>query len=156
MLIPLSQGQSAIVDDEDAWLLQWTWYALKQPHTFYACRDVREDGRRRTIWMHRFINGTPAGSVTDHINGNGLDNRRANLRSVTHRQNMINNARHAPRSPRYRGVSWHVSNRCWIAQITVNRRNIYIGRFDTAEDARDAYAGVRRRVLAGEIYREDP
>jgi hypothetical protein len=153
-LIPLTRGQFAIVDDEDfEFLAQWKWHALKQPKTHYAARTVKIEGRKTTIWMHRLINGTPDGSLTDHINGDGLDNRRENLRSVTHQDNMINCARHVSGSSRFRGVSWHIRQGCWIAQITVDRKNIYLGRFSTELAAHEAYTAARGRLRAGKIIR---
>lgn len=154
--IPLSQGKFALVDDADFdWLSQWKWYALKQPNTYYACRDVRINGKRKTIWMHRLINGTPDDLLTDHINGDGLDNQRANLRSVTHQDNMINCARHVSGSSKYRGVSWHIRQGCWIAQITVDRKNHYLGRFGTEDAAYAAYLAARARLRAGKIIRTE-
>jgi hypothetical protein len=155
-LLPLSRGEFAKVDDADfEWLSQWKWHALKQPNTFYACRTVKDGGRKSTIWMHRAINQTPDGAKTDHINGDGLDNRRSNLRSVTHQENMINCARHKSGSSRFRGVSWHVRQNRWIAQITVDYRNIYLGVFDTEEAAHDVYTAARARLRAGQIIRTE-
>jgi hypothetical protein len=155
-LIPLTRGQFAKVDDEDfEFLSQWKWHALKQPHTFYAARNVTVDGKRKTIWMHRVVNKTPEGLLTDHKNGDGLDNQRHNLRSATHQDNMVNCARHRAGSSKYRGVSWHVSNRCWIAQITINYRYIYIGRFETEEEAHAAYQAKRQELRAGQLIRTE-
>ncbi|RVT95213.1 Fis family transcriptional regulator [Rhodovarius crocodyli] len=153
-MIELTLGQQAIVDDEDYPILsQWKWHALKQPRTYYAARDVKIDGKRVTIWMHRLINQTPVGLLTDHINGNGLDNRRVNLRSVTHHDNMVNCARHKAGSSRFRGVSWHGPNRRWVAQITHNYKNIYIGAFLTEEEAAAAYEARRLELRPGKIMR---
>lgn len=152
--IALTRGQFAIVDDEDfEFLSQWKWHALKQPKTYYAARTIKVDGRKATVWMHRLINDTPIGSLTDHINGDGLDNQRKNLRSVTHQDNMINCARHVAGSSRFRGVSWHIRQGCWIAQITVDRKNLYLGRFNTEQAAHEAYIAARDRLRSGKIIR---
>ena len=154
--IPLTRGNVALVDDADfAWLSKWKWHAFRGTanRTFYACRTEKSGGKKRTVWMHREINQTPDDMVTDHINGNGLDNRRGNLRSATHAENMINNDRHV-RTDKPRGVSWHKSNRCWIAQITIDRRNIYLGRFDNPVDAARAYELRRAELRAGQIFKE--
>lgn len=155
--IPLTRGCVAIVDDEDyEFLSLWKWYALEQPHTHYACRDIRVDGKKKTIWMHRIINQTPDGFLTDHKNGNGLDNRKENLRSVTHAENMVNCGRHATgRYSKYRGVTWHKHDKVWIAQITVNYRTIYLGRFATEEAARDAYIAKRNELRPGQLVRQE-
>lgn len=153
-LVPLTRGLFAKVDDQDFDAVsKWKWHAFQgsRNKTFYAVRSERIGGRKVTIWMHRFINETPDGFVTDHRNGDGLDNQRGNLRSATHQENMVNNSRHVSRNPR--GVSWHKSNKCWVAQITVNRKNIYIGRFQSSEEAARAYETKRAELRPGEIYR---
>lgn len=154
--IPLTQGMFAKVDDADhAVLSQWKWYALKQPNTYYACRDIRVDGRRVTVWMHRLINGTPAHLKTDHINGDGLDNQRHNLRSATHQQNMINSARHKTFSSRFRGVTWHKLNSRWCAQITIDKQHINLGSFATEEEAHKAYVEARELFRHGQVIRAE-
>lgn len=154
--ITLTRGQHAIVDDDaHKSLAQFNWHALRQPNTFYAARNVMRGGKRVTIWMHREINCTPAGSVTDHINGDGLDNRRANLRAATHQENMVNCARWKLSSSKYRGVSWHKGNSNWLAQITVDYKNIYIGAYQTEEEARTAYEKKREEVRRGQLIRRE-
>lgn len=155
--IPLTKGQCAIVDDSDYdAMVKWKWYALKQPNTYYAVRDVRVGGKKKSIWMHREINGTPPESLTDHINGDGLDNRRENLRSVPHQDNMVNSHRwRTPTSSKYRGVSWHKSNHKWYAQITVDWKNVYIGSFSSEDEAKAAYDAKRAELRRGKIYRKD-
>lgn len=93
--IALTQGKSAIVDDADfEWLSQWKWHAERSLNTWYAVRNVRlKNGKRRTARIHAIIMRTPAGMETDHRNGNGLDNRRKNLRIVTHAVNLQNRPR---------------------------------------------------------------
>jgi len=153
--IPLTRGMSAIVDDDCYKILSSVkWYAAKQPDTFYACRDIRSNGKKKTLWMHRVINNTPDGMVTDHKNGDGLDNRRENLRSVSHQDNMINCARRRSKN-RYRGVSWHILNKVWVAQITVDRKNVYIGSFPTEEIAKEAYDAARKEFRKNKIIRKD-
>ena len=152
--IPLTRGYSAIVDNGDYdFLIRWKWYAAEQPNTFYAARTVTRNGKKVTIWMHRVINKTPKGKFTDHIDGRGLNNRRYNLRTASHRDNMLNNVRHKIGSSRYRGVSWHVGLDRWIAQITVNRKNIWIGAFTTEKAASDAYIIKRASLLEGKILK---
>lgn len=157
--IPLGRsGMVAIVDDEDYNLVsQWKWYAAKEDNTAYAIRRVRVGKGRDTVWMHRLINNTPDGLVTDHINGNGLDNRKCNLRQATHQQNMVNNKRWKGNSSGHRGISWHKGNKKWYAQITVNYKNLYIGSFKKLEDAVNAYKEKVKDVRRGQIIRmEEP
>lgn len=154
--IPLTRGQFAIVDEADYdWLNQWNWYAEKAPHTFYALRTVRIDGKKKSIRMHRLIMNTPADMETDHIDGEGLNNRRYNLRNATHQDNMINCARWKSGTSKYRGVSWHITEKKWYAQITVNYKNIYIGCFDTEIEARDAYEAYRSEARKNQIIRKE-
>lgn len=140
-LIPLSQGQSAIVDDADFdFLSQWKWTAQRQADgRFYV---MRRDARR-LILMHRLLNGTPDGFVTDHIDGDGLNNQRANLRTATQAQNTMN--RHGKRggTSRFKGV-WDDSktapHKPWRAAIRINGKLKYLGRFASEEAAGAAYA----------------
>lgn len=87
-LIPLSRGKCAIVDDGDYdSLSKFKWSCC---HGIYAKRATERNGKHRTIYMHRQILGLKHGECADHVNGNGLDNRRSNLRKCDHRQNPMN------------------------------------------------------------------
>ena len=97
--ISLTKGMVALVDDEDFdYINQWKWYAdfRKDRNTLYAARAERDTilgwKRQHKVFMHRVIMDTPEGLVTDHINHNGLDNRKCNMRNVTHSQNGMNRA----------------------------------------------------------------
>lgn len=93
--IPLTRGQFAIVDDDDyAPLSEYKWHLLTSgTGPYYAARTDRSNGQK-AVMMHRVINNTPDGLVTDHINGNSLDNRKENLRSLTNFENLrIHHAR---------------------------------------------------------------
>ncbi len=97
--------------------------------------------------MHAVIVGTPKGMQTDHINGNGLDNRRENLRVVTHRKNAQN--RHTPKSSKYPGVTWHKSARKWQAQIRVAGKKHHLGLYEDEETAGIVYAMACTSVNMG-------
>lgn len=128
--IPLTKGFVAIVDDEDyAELSQYTWH-WQAPD--YATRT--ENGK--TIAMHRQILGTGPDVETDHINGNGKDNRRKNLRVCTHAQNMRN--RGAYKGRRFKGVI-HRTKNSFVAQIRSDGKSRYLGSYRTAEEAARAY-----------------
>jgi hypothetical protein len=87
--ILLTQGKVALVDDDDfIKVSSGTWCAQRAKTTFYAHGHIPH--RKKIISMHRFIMGDPEGKEIDHINGNGLDNRKENLRIVSHQENMIN------------------------------------------------------------------
>lgn len=139
--IPLSFGHFATVDDEDfERLSRHRWYF----DGGYALRTISGTSRR---FMHHDIAGRRAGLQVDHANGDGLDNRRANLRHATHRQNTLNRRpvirRDASRGSRFKGVSRDPSeNRTtpWRARITVAPgRQVLLGRFQTEEGAARAY-----------------
>lgn len=150
--IPLTQGQFAIVDDEDFdWLNQWKWcakYASGQRRP-YAFR--RESGRG--IYMHRLVAQTADGEFTDHRNLCTLDNRRCNLRRVTHQQNMQNKLCVGGKS-KFKGVSRSHKrlSRPWRARIYCNGVEHRLGRFPTELQAAIAYDEAARR-LHGEFAR---
>jgi len=138
--IPLTKGLVALVDVEDYdELSQFRWRAQVYPRTVYTSRQFwLRDGSRRSEYMHRRIMGLKPGDPrqVDHINGDGRDNRRSNLRVASRAENMRN--RHSAwGSSGYVGVSWHRRARQWQAVINVQGRNRHLGYFrDPAEAAR--------------------
>lgn len=125
--IELTQGKRAIVDDEDYdWLSQYKWFY----DTGYAVTKKHIDGRRKTK-MHRLINQTPNGLDTDHINRNRLDNRRSNLRTVTHQQNLYNNRLRPNNKSGHPGICLHKPNNKWQVKLG----NLYIGLFESLDEA---------------------
>jgi len=143
--IRLTKGYKAIVDDEDfSRLARFKWQVHITGHgNIYATRH--------NVAMHRIIMNAPRGKLVDHINGNGLDNRRANLRICTNAENMRN--RHAQRNSTsgYRGVTWDKERKLWTAAIVINNRHITIGRFPDKESAARAYDKKAKEVW-GEFY----
>jgi AP2 domain len=137
-LIPLTQGQNAIVDAADFdWLSQWNWCAAWRPvqRKFYA--TAWQAGEM--IKMHRLILRCREGEMGDHKNGNPLDNQRTNLRKCTNAQNARNkiaNNKHG-----YKGISLMGGGRKnpWLAHLTCNYEHIYVGYFGTKEEAARAY-----------------
>lgn len=134
--IELTQGFKAIVDDEDyEYLSKWKWhysngYAVRHNSELY-----RTTGKRRLLPMHRLIANTPDEMLTDHANGNKLDNRKVNLRVCNPQQNSSNVVK--PGTKRYRGVQ--KLGRKYRAKIKYNGEQIVIGSFDTEEEAALAY-----------------
>lgn len=147
--ILLTQGKVALVDDEDyPELSKYRWCAHKDGNTYYAMRHSPTiNGKRHTILMHVVISGTPKGMETDHINGNGLDNRRENLRVVTRRENTQN--RHSPKSSKYPGVTWHKQRGKWMAYINVGSKQHYLGLYENEETAGIVYAMACNAVKMG-------
>lgn len=154
--IALTQGKHAVVDDEDyASLSQWKWFARKVGGTFYAARCIRESGKKKFVHMHRVVNGTPDGFVTDHRNGDGLDNRRANLRTATVSQNGGNVAARSHSKSKIKGVYFDEARNKWAADIQAGGRRKRLGRFDTQDAAAAAYQSAAS-ALFGEFSRSVP
>lgn len=91
------------------------------------------------IRMQSFLVDTPHGYMVDHINGNGLDNRRENLRLATKSQNMMNRDKTRVNKSGYKGVHFELFTNRWKAQIKVGKKNVNLGRFDSPKEAAIAY-----------------
>jgi AP2 domain/HNH endonuclease len=140
MKIPLQNTPlHAEVDDADApiVLALSPWFLTKKRNKTYAYARDRQTKRR--VYMHRHINpACPRGKVVDHIDGNGLNNTRANLRICSRSENMGNAKAHEDRKGKYKGVC-KVKSGKYEAQICKNGKRMKLGRFDTAEAAARAY-----------------
>ena len=138
--IPLSKGKVALIDLEDLpRVSQYPWHARQSnrvDHIWYAYR-TGPSGQK--IALHRFLMDAPPGVEVDHVSGDGLDNRRANLRLATHRQNLTNQRKRLNRSSRFKGVHWCKRDVAWVARITVNDRMRCLGYFAVEQDAAQAY-----------------
>jgi hypothetical protein len=142
--IPLSQGKVALVDDEDyEQLAQHKWHAAKSRTKWYASRNVGHLGdgcEQGKLAMHQAIMGTRDG--VDHIDGDGLNNQRSNLRRATQAQNVCNARRRSDNTSGFKGVSWNPQSKAWRADIMVGGRRHYLGKFATREEAAEAYAAA--------------
>ena len=141
--IPLTQGKYAIVDPDDYERLnKYKWHAKKFKNTYYAARSIRI-GKNKwlPIQMHREIINPPDHLLVDHINHNGLDNRKANLRTATHEQNCRNRiyANTKNSSSKYKGVTWHKATKKWAVRIGLNYKRKTVGLFDNEIEAARAY-----------------
>lgn len=139
--IPLTRGLVTLVDDEDyEFLNQWKWQAAKNGSVGYAARSRKgcEAPGPYRIYMHRVITDAPPGLEVDHINHNGLDNRRCNLRVCTQAENARNMKHRPPKHPTssgYKGVAMNKNGTGW----QVYCRKQYIGTFPTEQEAARAY-----------------
>ncbi len=132
--IPLTKGMVAIVDREDAGLAALNWCASNTGKRWYALRQ--ENGVR--IYLHRAIMGLD-GPRVDHIDGNGLNNRRSNLRHATNSQNLANAGKKRHNTSGFKGVHWYAAGKKWVASIRSNNQVTHLGYFDSAESAARAY-----------------
>jgi len=148
--IKLTQGKYALVDNEDYERLnQWKWYANRQNSTrhraiWYATRySLGGTNKRKKLLMHRLIMNTPKEMQTDHLSGDGLDNRRENLKICTQSENLQNSYRHrkgklvgAYKEVKKYGNKIHVS---YKTQKSINCKIVYLGSYPTAELAHKAF-----------------
>lgn len=145
--IPLTKGCVAIVDDEDYdRLAAIKWHATsRRGRPRYAAS--REGGAH--LYMHREVLGLPTGSgEVDHVDGDGFNNRRANLRLATHAQNAYGQkVQSRPKSSRFKGV--HLDRRTgrWIAMVKQHQRARHLGVFDSEVEAARAYDAAAREAF---------
>lgn len=127
-----------LIDDEDFdWLGQWKWRLNNGGYVIRTQVFKRINGKQpsKNIYMHRLLNETPLGFETDHINRNKLDNRKSNLRTVNRSQNELNKNLRNDNSSGYKGVCWDKKVNKWVARVWKNRKEIFLGRFITIEEA---------------------
>jgi len=145
--IPLTQGKFALVDSADYYdLIKYRWFAESSGKTFYAIRSLPH---QKKIKMHRHITNAPADLVVDHIDHNGLNNCRSNLRLCTRAQNIRNAPLRNSGTSKYKGVSWFANGKKWVATIRSNNKRHHIGYFDNEITAAKAYD-----EKAKELHRE--
>jgi len=131
-----------MVDDVDYdFLIKHKWHAYKHRDTFYAKRHIWVNGIRTEQGMHREILHLSHrdGVEVDHINRDGLDNQRSNLRITTHGLNRHNSKKNTNNISGYRGVHWCNSTKKWVAMIAINRKQKTIGRYRSVISAAEAY-----------------
>lgn len=150
LLVPLTHGQFAVIDREDAALVEGRyWQASRSRWTWYAISMERaEVGKQRPVRMHRVILGLPDGVLVDHRDGDGLNNRRSNLRAATEVDNRRNSRLRRDNTSGYKGVSWHAGRRKWVAAVASRT----VGAFDDPRDAARAYDEAARKQF-GEFAR---
>lgn len=151
-VIRLTKGMHTLVDECDyERLSQYKWYMAKSERNYYA---VRNSGRKR-IRMHREITGAPEDKVVDHIDNDGLNNRRSNLRVCTHKQNS-RNARSHKGTSKYKGVCLHKQYGKWQTAIGCDGKKVLIGYFDDETEAAKAYDEYARKLFGEYAYLNFP
>lgn len=156
--IPLNKGYVAVVDAVDFEALSvFSWRSADDGHNVYARRSVRENGRSCHVHMHRQILGLGSGTpLVDHIDGDGLNNRRENLRTATRAQNTRNRKLPATNTSGFKGVQ--VNRHCkrtgkpWLATVKFEGKCHSMGPFETVEAAAAAY-DAKAVELFGEFAR---
>lgn len=147
--IPLSKGLYTLVDETDyEYLNQWNWYARSGDGCVYASRSNSK--AKIAINMHVVLLPAPDGKEPDHIDGDSLNNRRNNLRLVTHQENMWNRKPVTGSSSKFKGVSWQTATQYWKAYIKINEKQVHLGCFWDEVDAAIAY-NKAAKALHGEF-----
>ena len=140
--IPLTKNQFALIDEIDYPLISQCginrWFCLDHGKRQYAQATYSVKNKTKHIYMHRLIMGNPKGKEIDHINFNGLDNRRENLRICSKSQNHFN-IRKSKSASKYKGVIAVPSTGKWAARIKVDGKKIHLGTFVNEADAGRAY-----------------
>lgn len=144
-LLSLTQGKSAIVDDEDWERVRNVRWQYSSRNGGYAKRTIRHGAEFETIHLHRFLMGAGPGEEVDHKNGNGLDNRKSNLRLCSHSQNLLNRHPNRRAASPYKGVGRNTRSGRWTAAIRFQGVRQHLGTFDNEEDAARAYDTEARR-----------
>ena len=152
MKVIIATGKEVLVDDDFEVPDRCCLYVAKS-HGYVALVKYAGvvDGKYKydRVYLHRYVSNAPKGLQVDHINGNRLDNRSANLRICTSGQN---NRNIGPKKGKYKGVHWTKNRKRWVAQITKNYKTESLGCFDTAEAAALAYNEAAKRLHGEYAY----
>lgn len=145
LTVPLTQGKFAIISTEDSdRVLDHKWHARTTGGIWYAVNKNKG-------LLHRFILDYPEGPV-DHINGDGLDCQRSNMRLVSYSQNRMNSRLNSRNKSGFRGVSWNKNESKWQASICLNGKATWLGYYEDINDAASAYAAAAEELF-GEYRR---
>jgi len=143
------KGYEILIDDEDVDVISgidWYPYIDEMNSSRVYFRKGKRVGKLFTlILLHRMIARTPKGKVTDHINGDTLDNRKENLRICEQPENSRNRKINKENQSGYKGVYWEIRRRKWRATIRANKKKISLGYFNTPEEAHKAYCEASKK-----------
>jgi hypothetical protein len=140
--IVISNGSTVLVDDKDFEALsQYKWTAHVNRTTCYAIRRQRisEDRPGSIVYMHRQIMCPMEGMVVDHINKDGLDNRRENLRICSQTENLRNQRPRSNKRSKFKGVSWNENDMAYHSRLQFGGRGVWLGMYKSEVDAAKAY-----------------
>jgi len=153
--IRLTQGKFAKVDDEDfVWLNKYKWCAVKMRRNYYATRNVKVDKNWKILYMHILIIQKywglfiGRGKLSDHIDGNGLNNVKTNLRLCDYSQNAANQGAFIyPKSSKFKGVCWYKREKKWTARINKKGKRKHLGYYDDEIEAAQAYNEAAQKAF---------
>ena len=153
--IQLNRGMVALVDDEDFERVnQFKWYAKKSKRTYYAVHTIHKHGK---IKMHRFIlNVNNADIQVDHVDRNGVNNQKENMRLCTNRQNTYNKSPKPNCSSKFKGVSILKNKKSYRARINKGEKLIHLGCFEVEEDAARMYDKIAKELFGEFAYLNFP
>lgn len=156
----------ALVDDDDFdFVAAHNWTATKITtvnYTRYAARMISRKGKKSRLYMHReimrrqFGDSDLIGKTVDHIDGNGLNNQKSNLRIVTQLINNIRRGKNRRNTSGYKGVTWHKRNRRWSVSVNSGSRHTFVGMFKDKIEAAHAYDKAARIIHGQEAYLNFP
>jgi hypothetical protein len=147
-------GMVALVDDEEFERVnKYKWRLDINGKNKYALSNIYINNKKTTIRLHRFIfNLNKNIKCIDHINHNGLDCRKINLRVCSYSQNQGNRMPTIGCTSKFKGVYWDKSRNKWLCEITPNKKKKHIGRFENEIDAAKAYDEKAREVYGEFAY----
>jgi hypothetical protein len=154
--VPLTRGYVAVIDATDVDRLSngsWQATAPSRSGVVYAVQNLGRRQKRSRRIMHRVLMGD-SDMMVDHIDGNGLNNRRSNLRWATASQNVINQKRRSDNLSGFKCVCFSALHKKWRARIKANGKRLHLGYFETPEKAFDAYKAASEK-LHGEFARHE-
>ena len=149
--VKLTQGYEAKIDASDARMIgAYKWSCVVKDSTVYAARLHYG----KTTRMHRLIMDAPKDMQVDHVDGNGLNNTRDNLRIATNSQNQHNKRKNKNNTSGFKGVGWDAPSGKWRARIMTDSNRTVLGYFDTPEAAYVAYCKASEK-MHGEFGRTE-
>lgn len=135
-------GHPVLIDDEDVdRVSKHSWVVRHRGRASYVVPKSMKMAMAKTghSALHRFILSAEKGTIVDHKNRNGLDNRRENLRICSLNENAANRRSPLRSKSGFKGVTYHKQSGKWQGAIKINGKHVHLGLFDSAEDAAKAY-----------------
>ena len=147
IIISKKHGKKILIIDDNDFdkISKYTWNIDRNQNIFYAKTNIRINGKQIKLKMHRFIMGAVRGQQIDHINGNGLDNRKCNLRFCTIAENRRNVGRQKNNTSGYKGVYFNKRRGKYSSEIMADSKKIFLGYFTTIEEAYAAYCEAAKK-----------